>query len=54
MKKSLLEWTPQGINARRQWSDGETAGGNKTLAIITLGRSRRKKMDEVNIEHRVN
>ena len=34
MKKSLLEWRPQSINARMQWSDCETKEGNKILVII--------------------
>lgn len=36
-----------------QRSDGKTAAGNKTLAVITLGRSRRKILDDDNIEHRL-
>lgn len=42
-----------GLSGRMQWSDSETAAGNKTLAVITLGRSHRKKMDKDNIDHRV-
>lgn len=52
MNESLLEWRTEGLNVRMHWSDGEAATGDMSLAIVTLGRSR-KKLDEDNIEHRV-
>lgn len=41
MKKSLREWWPQSINARMQWNDGVTTGGNKFGVII-------REIEEIN------